>query len=258
MVNRIKLHIATKLIFYVALVYFSSCRKDTIVSKKEPCIPETFNYYLPDSFYNWYTDIVDTTSNQRFFILKSNSGLTETIEANKASPFNVYEDGFFSSKCDKYNYWGCFYSYRSNLYKHYFSINVDFQYDDVDANRYTYGKAYTDTVNLVLNYVTYNSNTVWNTHVFMVQQLIPFKSNKLKMVYFTADQPTITEICDTCIQDVGEVKQGNNVYSNVTRYLSTFNESISSTVVSEFLIDKKYGIIQFKKRDGTTWTIEPK
>ena len=78
------------------------------------------------------------------------------------------------------------------------------------------------------------------------------------MVYFTADQPTITEICDTCIQYVGEVKQGNKVYSDVTRYLSTFTESISPTVVSEFLIDKKYGIIQFKKRDGTTWTIEPK
>lgn len=237
-----------------------ACKKENYISNKPPCTPQTYNYYLPDSFYHWYTNLVDTGTTLKYYVLKSNTGLTETIEINKASPFNIYRDGDHGTgpTCNTYNYWGYFYSYKSNLFKHYFFINVDFQYEDIDEDRYAYGRAYTDTVNLVIDYVTYNSTTVWNTHVFMVQRLLPNYSNKLKMVYITGDQPTVFEECDTCVQYIGEITQGNRIYKDVTKYISTLTTSISSTVITEFLIDKKFGVIQFKKRDGTTWKIEPK
>lgn len=233
-------------------MFLNSCKKSNNITStlSEPCLFKNYNYYLPDSFYKQYNNLVDSGKTLKYYKFESSNGLEETIEINKLSPFNILK-----KPCYQNNYWGIYYAYQSNLYRNYFALLLDFKYDTHFPYGYSFG--YADTTQVCLNIhlkqelLNSNGNIMYT---LLIHNLLPFENSKLKIVEFF---PDTTYYCDNCIEFIGEFKQNNMVYKNVTRYIYPLNSRLFPESIKEIFIDKHYGVLKVIKNDNTIWYVKP-
>lgn len=239
------------LIFGFAIILCSlGCKKNQGGNYSFDCDNTYRSHYLPDTLALWYNQIMDLNTSGRNFESKSSTGLSETIKVKRGTRWHQMNE------CGGNFYFNTNFDYVSSLYSNYFTILVSYKTDlyplsflwnldaiKVDTNKF-------ESI-IHLNIPT-GVDSRFN-YLDLVQQVSPDYSMQMKVRYYTQDYKIIDSLkCDTCIQWKGIIKQGDNTYNNVYRYLNPLNDGIR-----EFLIDKNYGVIQFTNKDKTVWTVSP-
>lgn len=239
-------------ILLIALIW--GCKKE----KDTPCEQTEQHYYLPDSLNGWYADIVPPSDEYRNFFCKSNTGLTETMKvtAHREGATTVHDE------CLVTYFHSYYFEYQSSLYGNRFSLKAEFE----DNRWYPNGwddtaddNVHPDKINFGIKYSFRQAGEMLPYFVDLRQPLIPHKKNVLKANYFSHNHlPAVTTYltCDSCITYLGSITQNGNVYDNVYRYKVPINLG-NGEAYSEFLINQKNGIIQFKRKDNSVWTIDP-
>ncbi|MFI5220922.1 MAG: hypothetical protein ACHQK8_01255 [Bacteroidia bacterium] len=235
----------------LTLLIIGGCKKDSSLTS---CNQVTTDYYLPDSLYTWFNKVMGIDSSSKNFYARSNTGLSETMVASR---FATSSSG---SGCENKIYHQNTYTYLSNTFRNYFRLSVNFENQSTYPNGWNSSNfdLQTDKISLYIHFDLLNNSNNCVYDVDLKQALSPTKSNKMNVAYYTYDSvpfKTTLMTCDSCIQEIGNYSQNGKSYNEVCKYISPLNFGNPRDPL-EFLVDKKFGVIQFKTKDGTTWTID--
>ncbi|MFZ4796330.1 MAG: hypothetical protein ACOYMA_02480 [Bacteroidia bacterium] len=237
-------------LFFIVL----GCTKTT-PNGNVPCDETRYYYHIPDSLKNWFNRVLDSAQPLKNYEAKSSKGLSETMTVN--SNYNAW---YQSQMCGASKYYNSQYNYASTLYNNRFSLLLAFQ-TNFRPLVYTWNegaiKVDTGKFNIIIHTIA-TSNSDTKTHYLDLKQSVGINySTHLKAIYYDSDYFCKDSVeCDTCIQWKGIYLQDNITYNDVYRYVNPMQYGNVNSI-KEFLIDKKYGVIQFTNRDNTIWKISP-
>lgn len=240
-----------RIAYYLLILLFTiTCKKND----NAPCEITRKDFYIPDTLFTWYSKVMDKNLTTKNFSCKSSTGLSETMVVSK-----FYQDQSFE-ECYEFTYHQNAFYYTSLTYDNNFEVGIEFENNMSYPNGWGERdfKVHTDKVYLYINYSIKTGSKYSGQYLDLRQPLAPVYKNNMSVVYYREDIPVSNANyiqCDTCVQYIGSVLQNGKSFNDVFRYISPINYGLPETC-SEFLIDKDYGLIQFKKRDGTIWTLD--
>lgn len=223
------------LLLGILILGLSACGRGV---KESPCTEYLQTLELEGADTNWFSRIRDNRLGTKYFDIKSSNGLTDVMS------YDSYE-GYFSNDilsdflkkdlpCHLYDFEFRLIDYSSSLYEFYFDIKII----QTNEGLYLYIRDYNSS-KFDLMYMNYNIVT----------------KEKFNIIYIKGGK----KISDYAIEVelISEIEIDSVIYQEVFKITNTMIvEEGKSEDITDYYIDKYFGLIKFKLKSGVYWDVE--